>query len=109
MQTTNVTTQLSWFIINIPKWGRQFLNKNQLEVKIINSCTFDYFLLAIWATSKLTSNIQNYLPCSDLKNNLFKMSSSIDINDWNTAKCIWLTDICQVKPKLINEKYLETS
>ena len=39
----------SWFFSNIPKWGGKLIKSNfKKPVKLLNTCTIDYFLLTLW-------------------------------------------------------------
>ena len=44
----------------IPKWGGFVVNEQNFQnIEIVNTCTIDYFLLALWVTSKISFKVSN--------------------------------------------------
>ena len=86
------------FLSRLPKWGG-ISEDNQTS--FTNTCTIDYFLLAFWTGFKLSSY--------DLSKNemYFKIKNiidSIEENNWNRAKSIWVFEIMKCR----KTKYVST-
>ena len=85
------------FFSNIPKWGGKLIKSNfKKPVKLLNTCAIDYFLLALWTSSKLSKNILINLKNSEIKEKIASIIGFIDSNNWNKAKSIWLLDVCKI-------------
>jgi len=88
---------LTEFISKIPPWGGEYILSNS-KILLTNTCSFDYFLFALWATSILSNELKEH---KSFKNNQ-KMSDLIDSignKRWNEAKKIWLDDISKLRPR----------
>ena len=97
LKVTEKQSENSWFFSNIPKWGGKLIKLNfKKPVKLLNACTIDYFLLALWTSSKLSKNILINLKNSDIKEKIASIIGFIDSNNWNKAKSIWLLDVCKL-------------
>jgi hypothetical protein len=92
----------SLLLNHIPSWGGRITHGEHKDFKIINTCTIDYFLLGIWFASKLKSDIINQLNQMsteyDIIKSILEVISSIELNDWNRAKSIWILDVLHLKP-----------
>ena len=88
------------YIQHIPAWGGQsdFGEKNSTSKKyrFINTCTIDYYLLALWWSSLESKNIISYFE-KDSNENFLKIIREINENNWNRAKTIWIFDVSQRK------------
>ena len=88
---------MSIFEKKLPKWGGHFVNENGLNsiVKITNTCTIDYFLLALWASSSLNSKIIELILTSTFINrhNIVEIINFFQNNEWNKAKTTWLLNM----------------
>ena len=97
----------------LPKWGGKIETKNDFtrsniyeNFSIIDTCTIDYFLLAISFSSLLNENIIPMLDASSLINeknplvaNISKIIKLVLANEWNLAKTIWILDVIKLKPQ----------
>ena len=72
------------------------------DFTIINTCTVDYFLLALWLTSKLSKKIAKYFRIQFEVNTkeylLSAIIKCIDMKDWNLAKSIWILKFLEYSP-----------
>lgn len=91
------------FIVSIPKWGGFFKDENGHTIALTNTCTIDYFLLAIWTASRLNDSI----PTSDdpFYFTTKQIIHHIDNHEWNHSKKIFVTDILKLKPQSKRKKY----
>jgi hypothetical protein len=82
---------MSNFETRIPLWGGKIVDENNNDIGkiIVNTCTIDNFLLAIWVCSKLNSSIISLI----LFKPIIRIINSIEMNEWNKAKSIWLKEI----------------
>ncbi len=87
---------------HIPTWGgitdfnynlTKYKNKTK-KFDFINTCTVDYYLLAMWCATRLSLNIKNYLKDNLHTRDIFQLINCIDDKDWNKAKTIWFFEIC---------------
>jgi hypothetical protein len=80
--------------LRIPNWGGQFVNEknNQLGFNITDTCTFDYFLLSLWASSRLRTKIIDIINSSIFmqKQDFINIINSIEFFQWNKAKSTWI-------------------
>jgi hypothetical protein len=78
------------FKLRIPNWGGQLVNEknNQLGFNITNTCTIDYFLLSLWASSRLRTKIIDIINPSTFtqKQDFINIINSIEFIQWNKAK-----------------------
>ena len=81
---------MNLFKTKLPFWGGNIVdsNNNDLGFKIINTCAFDNFLLALWVSTKLNITIFNYIS----RKHLIDSFKSIEQNEWNKAESIWLQE-----------------
>ena len=110
-QKTDVVSVLNFSSI-LPTWGGNIVlnSDDQLKLfnnfKIIDTCTIDYFLLAISYSSIINVQIKNYLNNStrldktnSLKSKLNEIVNLILQNEWNKAKTIWILNVLKLEPK----------
>ena len=86
----------------LPRWGGWLvINEKNLDIKITNTCTVDNFLLAIWTSSKLNSQILHNISslATSNKNHILEIIDCIDKNNWNEAKSNWIIKVLNLKPK----------
>lgn len=84
------------FVSRIPKWGGIFVDKNNnnTSISLTNTCTIDYFLLALWTTWKLSKNWDlSTQPFAQINSNIQNIINSIENLEWDRAKSIWIRDI----------------
>ena len=60
----------------------------------MNTCTIDYYLLALWWSSLQSKLIISYLE-KNSHQNILKIIREINENNWNRAKTIWIFDVCK--------------
>ena len=110
-QKTDVGSVLNFSSI-LPTWGGNIVlnSDDQLKLfnnfKIIDTCTIDYFLLAISYSSIINVQIKNYLNNStrldktnSLKSKLNEIVNLILQNEWNKAKTIRILNVLKLEPK----------
>lgn len=107
---------LNNFTLHIPNWGGKIVVVNQdatsrnyfeqynqfNQLKITNTCTIDYFLLAIWYSSQLSDNCKLFLE-KHKKNNktleiVERIITLIDQLQWDRAKTIWILEMLKIQP-----------
>ena len=91
------------FSSRLPTWGGSislkfldnafYVSSYQFDqLKITNTCSIDYFLLATWLSSKLSFNFSNIINDNKEKENFISgvayTIESIENNEWNRAKSI---------------------
>jgi len=83
---------------SIPAWGGESRYNNK-KIIFTNTCSFDYYLLAIWTTSQINKNItSNDCFNSNQKSIIINMINLISEKKWSDAKLVWLIEICQIEP-----------
>ncbi len=82
------------FKLRIPNLGGQLVNEknNQLGFNITDTCFFDYFLLSLWASSRLRTKIIDIINSSTFmqKQDFINIINSIEFIQWNKAKSTWI-------------------
>jgi len=89
------------FFSHVPEWGGLLVdeNCNVTNISIIDTCTIDYMLFALWVSCKLNKSIFQGIkrfPDSINGNVLSEIISCIETNNWNVAKSLWLLKIANV-------------
>ncbi|CAF1087509.1 unnamed protein product, partial [Brachionus calyciflorus] len=87
---------LNNYIKHVPSWGGRFVDSNTLtRIRLVNTCTIDYFLLGLWYASKIKTSFKSQLDLSNLeiKINVLVIIDLIEKNQWNKSKSIWITDV----------------
>jgi hypothetical protein len=91
---------LDCFKHHIPRWGGKsdfgdkILNATE-KFHYINTCTIDYYLLAMWLSSKLSNKILFDLKTKASTETILEIINAIERNNWNRAKTLWLFDFCR--------------
>ena len=60
----------------------------------INTCTIDYYLLALWWSSVHSKNVIKYFE-KNSNENITKIIDNINKHQWNRAKTIWTFNVCR--------------
>ena len=93
----DIGLNLNDFKLRIPNLGEQLVNEknNQLGFNITDTCTIDYFLLSLWACSRIRTKIKDTINCSTFmkKQDFINIINSIEFLQWNKAKSIWILNI----------------
>jgi hypothetical protein len=88
---------LSNFKLRISNWGGKIVDEmnNELGFKIVDTCTIDYFLLAIWTCKKLNNQIIDKIMglLFSKKQHLIDIINSVEDVEWNKAKSVWILRI----------------
>lgn len=89
---------LDEFFSHVPQWGGILVdeNYNLTNISIIDTCTIDYMLFALWVSCKLNKSIVESIktfPDSTKGSVLLEIISNIESNNWNSAKSLWLLKI----------------
>jgi hypothetical protein len=92
---------LDEFFAHVPEWGGLFVdeNYNQTNISIIDTCTIDYMLFALWVSCKLNQTITESVkmfPDSTIASALSEIIYNIESKNWNVAKSLWLLKIANV-------------
>jgi hypothetical protein len=94
------------FSLEIPKWGGHIeVNASDFgelfsnfsiynDMPIINTCTIDYFLLAVWSAHLLSSKVRDIFLTRESDSLIKYINKIFDLIDnpipnWNRAKTIW--------------------
>ena len=92
---------------HIPSWGgtsnfnyedegERFKISNK-RFRFVNTCTVDYYLLAMWSASKLSPIINEYLLNNSKSQVICKLIKLIDDKQWNKAKTLWFFEILGIE------------
>jgi hypothetical protein len=107
----NLTNQLFGIL---PEWGGKIKMKmNELEInlfikynnyKIVDTCTIDYFLLAISFSVIINDKLTPLFIKTSADNSqlILKIEQIIQFvlkNEWDSAKSIWILDVLELIPK----------
>ena len=112
----NLVLSFRQFTSHLPQWGGNIsVNLNDFELKefehlkdyntylIINTCTIDYFLFALWYSSKISEKVSNGLKRQgDLFKKINQIVRLIDEDLWDRAKTIWLLLFLKLNPNETN-------
>lgn len=77
---------------HIPPWSA-VINFNGERVKVKDTCTIDYLLLALWVINKINSNFINSLSSKGPTLIIKQIIEKIEIFDWNTARQLWIVNV----------------
>ena len=97
----------------LPKWGGNIaFDKNDINpdlyseyqkytnFNIINTCTIDYFMLAIAFSCELNENIYTIINIpNNLTEKILIIIDLIKMNEWNWAKTFWILEVLKIQPK----------
>ncbi|CAF1079292.1 unnamed protein product, partial [Brachionus calyciflorus] len=83
-KTNNNYSSNDDFFTHVPSWGADFSFK-QMNIRLDNTCTIDYYLLGLWFSYKLSFKV---IPClndssSKIKKEIIELISLIEQNDWD--------------------------
>jgi hypothetical protein len=81
------------FIAKIPRWGGKINYKGKSDVKLTNTCSIDYFLLALWYISKIQIDFFILIPKLEKTRFILSIIELIDQGAWNLAKEMWINQI----------------
>ena len=84
------------FNVHIPSNGGFFIKKDGSKINVINTCTIDNYLLALWYLSKIIPNFHNQIGTLKNKAALIKIVYNIDLLNWNYARQLWFTSIMKL-------------
>jgi hypothetical protein len=93
---------------HIPKWGMQIAYNNK-NLVVTNTCSIDYYLLALWVLSKIRSeNIKNIPILFTLSMKLEKIISLIERLNWKEARKIWIFEVLNIEDRITSNKNIRT-
>ena len=112
--TSHHSNVISRLTSHLPKWGGLCVltenhdNFGYNRLKIVNTCSIDYFLLTFWVSKILDQNIINILEeHRNSQNQLITIINEIiyliGSRQWNRAKSLWIIDVCRLRPDAKNE------
>ena len=84
---------LEEFKDHIPKWSAEISYKGFQNVKVVNTCTIDYFLFALWVLYKKAPTFLNSSPTLEPEKTLKAIILYIDFLKWNEARELWIVNI----------------
>ncbi len=93
----NNNIDINHFIQHIPPWGGEFECETNGWINMLNTCTIDYFLLAIWLSCNISDKVKTSLLVSRLPFTcpLITITRLVDKLSWNEAKKLWLLNVCK--------------
>ena len=80
------------FTEHLPKWGAKFSFGRSL-VTVVNTCTIDNYLFALWFLSKIEIKLIENIPESSKSLILKQIIEKIDSLEWDSARQLWYTEI----------------
>ena len=84
---------LDEFINHVPKWGA-IINFNGNNIRLTDTCSIDYFLLALWYLSKLISSFLENIPVNfSISALINEIVHEIDNKQWDRAREIWILQV----------------
>jgi hypothetical protein len=95
-KNNNLYFDMKTFISHIPSNGGFFLNKNGSKVNMINTCTIDNYLFALWYLSKIMPSFHNRIANINNKTALMEVIENIEIHNWDFARQLWFTKIMKL-------------
>jgi hypothetical protein len=97
----SVNREISSFTDHIPSWGGTFLF-GRYRAKVVNTCTIDNYLFALWVISKIDIRLIEIFPVSEITFSFKKIINKIESNEWDSARLIWYTEV--MKRKITNKE-----
>jgi hypothetical protein len=87
------------FISHVPVWGAKIIFRDKI-VNVSNTCTIDYFLLALWVLHKRVPNfIEGIIPQQELTLTLItQIIADIEDGFWDTARGLWILEVLKLSP-----------
>ena len=92
-------TEQIHFRIHIPQWGARILYCKIPNTFVSNTCSIDYYLLAMWVLSKLNPNFTINLPNLPQTQFLLNIITHIENLNWDMARQIWIVNIMKYSKK----------
>ena len=92
----SVEDKIPTFAAHIPRWGGYFIKKNDAKITVINTCTIDNYLFALWVLSKLMSNFHQLNAFLEHTDALNEIILNIEMFNWNNARQIWYTKVMKL-------------
>ena len=90
--------EMQTFISHIPSNGGYYTKTCGTKIPVINTCTIDNYLFALWVLSKLMFNFEtrfrNLKP--ELKNTILEIIQNIDIYNWDLARQLWYSKVMKM-------------
>ena len=90
---TPIDLSLQEFEKHIPKWCAIINYKGVENIRVVNTCTIDYFLFALWSLQKKLPTFVNNLPAIELLVSLKEIINSINLLKWNDAREFWIVHV----------------
>lgn len=94
---------LDQFKKHLPKWGARIEYQGEKDVFLSNTCSLDYFLLALWYISQSNFGLFQKIPentvligDTDVKYVIDELVSLIHETKWDKAREIWVKKIMQL-------------
>lgn len=91
----HIDNKIPTFVAHIPRWGGYFMN-NEKKIKIINTCTIDNYLFALWVMSKLMPLFNDAIPKLVHTEAILDIIKHIDQYDWDFARQIWYEKVMKL-------------
>ena len=63
------------------------------NIRVVNTCTIDYFLFALWSLQKKLPTFVNNLPAIELSVTLKEIIKCINLLKWNDAREFWIVHV----------------
>jgi hypothetical protein len=76
----------------IPQWGANIQYRNK-KVYVSNTCTIDYFLLALWVLNKKKPNIFDIILDLNVRESIKNIIEAIEKLNWDKAREIWIVNV----------------
>jgi hypothetical protein len=86
---------------HVPSWGARIHYKNNKNVHVTNTCSIDYFLLALWVFFKIKHDYPRIYNLNDnishKNDSIFKkVIDHIDVFEWDKAREVWINEILEL-------------
>lgn len=99
-KSNQIFLSLNHFKKKIPHWGA-VINYNGLNgIKVVNTCSIDYFLLTLWCYSKINRMLFEQIQQFKITEYLKIIINQIDLNKWDYARELWINKVMQLKKKV---------
>jgi hypothetical protein len=94
-QTGPTSGVLAEYESRVPQWSGVIDFQNVANVHVINTCTIDNLLFALWVLYKQVPHVMNAMPDTLLTHTIKLITTSIQNNDWKLARQYWIVNIMQ--------------
>ena len=88
----DVNENIPGFTLHVPFWVGSFYYEKQ-QIEVVNTCTIDSFLFALWVIKQLIPDLIQNLPKLEETKVLETIIKNIKSKEWNTARQNWYTQI----------------